>query len=206
MKSYPSISREIRRGVPVFLFGKHDGSCMRVEWNRKNGFHKFGRRNGLLDDSNPILKRSPDLFLAKYGEDLGRIFTDERLAETTTCFFEFHGPSSFAGTHVEAEPQTVTMFDVSVYKKGFLEPKAFMKLFDGLDVQECLAQGNVTAELEEQVRAGTLPGMPFEGVVAKGALDRKSGLPLMFKIKSRAWIARLKDFCKGNEALFEKLL
>jgi hypothetical protein len=47
--------------------------------------------------------------------------------------------------------------------------------------------------------------MTFEGVVCKGAFDRKTGRPLMFKVKSQAWLGRLRDFCKGDERLFEML-
>ena len=204
MKSYPSISPDIRYGTPIYAFGKNDGSCMRVEWTQKNGFAKWGRRNGLLDDSNPILKRFPDLFMARYGAELPKIFKDQRWQEVT-CFAEFYGPGSFAGNHVESETQEARMFDVSVYKKGFLEPGPFNKLFGDLPVQELLYQGNFTKDLEQQIRQGTLEGMPFEGVVCKGALDRKSGLPLMFKVKSQGWFDKLREHCKGDEALFRLL-
>jgi len=204
MKSYPSISPEIHYGVPVYVFGKYDGSCMRVEYDSKKGFAKWGRRNGLLDDSNPILKRFPDLFMERYGDTLPVIFKKERWQQAT-LFAEFYGPKSFAGTHDESEKQEVRLFDVSVFKQGFLEPAAFQKLFGHLPVQEILYYGNFTKDIEAAIRNGTLPGMPFEGVVCKGAANRKTGLPLMFKVKSFAWLARLKDHCKGDEKLFQML-
>ena len=59
-------------------------------------------------------------------------------------------------------------------------------------------------EFEEKVRSGSYEGMPFEGVVCKGPYE-SPGRPLMFKIKNRAWLEKLKTFCKGNEALYDKL-
>lgn len=47
--------------------------------------------------------------------------------------------------------------------------------------------------------------MTFEGVVAKGAWDRKKGMPLMFKWKSLAWLKKLRDVCGEDEVLFRKL-
>ena len=204
MKSYPSIAKEPRYGESVYAFGKQDGSQVRVEWNRKNSFHKWGRRNGLLDDSNPILKRFPDLFLGKYGVGLEEALRKARF-ESVTCFAEFWGPSSFAGTHVESEEQTCTLFDVDVYKKGLLEPSEFLKLFGHLPVQELLYQGVYNREIEQQIQQGTLPGIPLEGVVCKRARDRKNGSPLMFKVKQTAWMTRLKEHCKGDDRLFQLL-
>jgi hypothetical protein len=47
--------------------------------------------------------------------------------------------------------------------------------------------------------------MTFEGVVCKGANDKKTKMPIMFKIKSQAWLDKLKEHCKEDEALFNKL-
>ncbi len=63
----------------------------------------------------------------------------------------------------------------------------------------------VTDEFVESVKNSTLNDMPFEGVVCKGALDNKTKQPVMFKIKSNAWLSKLKVHCKGNQQLFEQL-
>ena len=34
----------------------------------------------------------------------------------------------------------------------------------------------------------------------------KYGHPIMFKVKTQAWLDKLKTFCKGDEELFRKLL
>ena len=199
MKEYPSISRDCRYGVPIYLFDKLDGSLIRAEWSRKRGFYKFGRRNGLLDDSNPILKRSVPLFEAKYAEPLSRLFRDARWMDGV-AFMEFWGPTSFAGNHAETDTQDVTLFDVVHDKKGFLEPRDFLKMFDCVDHAKLLYQGNFTHPLEDQIKA---EGMTFEGGVAKGSFE-SPGRPLMFKAKSQAWLDRLRPLCK-DEAEFERL-
>ncbi len=208
MKTYPSISKDILRGVPVYVFGKTDGSNMRVEFTPKQGFHKWGRRTGLLDDSNPVLKLAPGLFTARYGDRDGPLATVLRRErwEQVTLFFEFYGDDSFAGTHNPEDPTLeARIFDVSVYKRGFVGPPEFVKLFGHLPVQELLHHGNFTAELEAQVRAGTLPGTPPEGVVCKAPSPRPGGLPVMFKVKQDAWLEHLKVKCGGDERLFNLL-
>ena len=48
--------------------------------------------------------------------------------------------------------------------------------------------------------------MTFEGVVAKGVNDKLTKMPIMFKIKSKAWLDKLKEYCKDDERLFEKTI
>lgn len=68
MKTYPTISgltpkiRALVEGCPVYLFRKEDGSNIRAEWNPNKGFYKYGRRNGLLDDSNQFKRGSRAIF------------------------------------------------------------------------------------------------------------------------------------------------
>ena len=207
MKPYPTIPGGVRRGAPVHIFDKLDGSNVRVEWTRKREFHKFGKRSGLLDgswDMTPHLCEAPGLITAKYEEDLSNACRANRW-DKATFFFEFSGPSSFAGWHVD-EPHDVVLIDASVHRKGFLEPKDYVRLFGHLDMAKLLHVGNFTQDIADQVAAGTFQGMTFEGVVAKGAWDKKMGCPLMFKWKNLAWFAKLRDRCNGDEALFESLM
>lgn len=204
MKQYPSINGGVRHGVPVYIFDKLDGSNVRAEWTRKGGWTKFGRRHGLLDDSNPALIESKALILDLYADDLEREFRKQRW-QKATAFFEFYGPNSFAGYH-EDEPHTVTLLDVAVHPKGLLEPRQFLKLFGDLPAGTAalLHHGNFTKNIQEQVAAGTFPGMTYEGVVAKGGYDRP-GCPLMFKWKSLAWLKRLKEKCGEDDEMFNRL-
>ena len=204
MKQYPSITKDVRKDTYIYAFDKLDGSNIRAEWNSKKGFYKFGSRTQLIDSSNKPLGLSINLINEKYSEDLSRIFRDQHYQDAL-CFFEFHGPSSFAGLHSENEDQTVTLIDVNPYKQGIMEPAQFIKLFGGLDVPQVLYQGNVTTELFDSVKQSTLDGMTLEGVVCKGSNDKKTKMPIMFKIKSNKWLGMLKEHCKGDENLFAKL-
>jgi hypothetical protein len=190
-------------GLPVYVFDKLDGSNVRVEVDRKGRLTKFGKREGLLDDQTPFLREAETLIPQKYGDDLGRIVRDERW-ERATFYFEFWGPGSFAGWHAD-EPHTVTLFDVAPHKKGFLEPREFLKVCGHLDHAKLLHQGNFTKDIADAISEGTLPEMTFEGVVAKGQWDRKRGMPLMFKWKNLAWFDKLRNRCNGDEKLFESL-
>jgi len=192
VKRYPTITSEIRRGVPIYAFDKLDGSNIRAEWSRKSGFCKFGRRKALLDDSTPILKKAPPLFLDKYAAELSRIFIKQRW-ERVIVFFEFWGPQSFAGLHEEEDEHTVTLFDATVFKKGFMDPFQLLKVFgDRVDLPRLLYRGNANEDFVRSVREGTLPGITDEGVVCKGTWDRKRGMPLMFKVKTDSWVQRVK--------------
>lgn len=202
MKTYPSIRREIRN-TPIYAFDKLDGSNIRVEWTRKRGFSKYGSRKCLIDSGHEFLGESIELFQEKYERDLHDIFKKERY-EKSTCFFEFYGENSFAGRH-EDEKHTVTLIDVAPYKKGILEPREFLRLFDSLEIPKLLYRGNANQDFVSLVRERKLEGMTFEGVVCK-AKSGRTPMPLMFKIKSNDWIQRLRDFCRGDDKLFQELL
>jgi hypothetical protein len=207
MKSYPSIVGRPPSGTPFYIFDKLDGSNVRAEYSRKRGFHKFGKRNGLLDpayDVTPFLSQAPGLIMETHSEELARICKKQRW-ERATFYFEFHGPSSFAGFHQD-EPHRVDLLDVSVYRKGFMEPKAFLKLFeDRVPHARLLHHGNFTLDIQEAVAAGEFPGMTFEGIVAKGAWDKKKGRPAMWKYKNLEWFKRLRELCREDYAMYERL-
>ena len=204
MKSYPSITKEIRHDIYIYAFDKLDGSNMRAEWNSKRGFYKFGSKTQLIDEKTMPFGRAIPLIKEKYEDDLTMVFK-ERKWKDAICFFEFHGPSSFAGTHDFNEDLTVTLIDVNPYKEGILPPTEFIKYFKHLDIPKICYEGHVTTELFDQIKQSTLPGMTFEGVVCKGANDRLTKIPIMFKIKSKAWLDKLRVYCKGDEKLFDML-
>lgn len=199
MKSYPSISTEIKR-TKVFVFDKLDGSNIRVEWSSKQGFYKFGSRTQLMNENHPVLGEAVTLIHEKE-ELLSSIFS-ARKWERVVAFFEFYGENSFAGSH-ENEEHKVTLIDVNVYKRGMLEPAYFVELFEEVGIPKVLYTGVVTEQLITSIKDGTLEGMTFEGVVCKYADGNNTK---MFKVKNRAWIDKLKTKCDGNDALFRKLV
>lgn len=202
MKEYPSIEKRIRIGEKVYGFDKLDGSNIRSEWNKKNKFWKFGTKTQLINAEDKLWGEAPRLIVSKYEQNLHDIFVKNRF-EKVICFFEFWGKNSFAGNHMD-EPHDVTLFDISVHKKGILPPPDYLNLVEHLDIAKLLYWGNVNQSFIESVRNRTLEGMTFEGVVCKGQIERP-GLPMMFKIKSDEWVIKLKRKCEGDDTLFKQL-
>lgn len=126
--------------------------------------------------------------------------------ERWSLFFEFYGKNSFAGQHLDTEEQTLTLIDVAPFNKGILEPLDFIREFGHFDIPPVLFIGQVTEEFIDSVKDSSLKDMFFEGVVCKGANDKKTKMPIMFKIKSKAWLDKVKNYCNGNAELLEKLI
>lgn len=202
MKSYPSVNKIVQH-IPVWVFDKLDGSNIRVEWTRKNGFHKFGSRNQLIDNTS-FLGESISL-IKEYENILDKIFRKKLRLDKTTCFFEFLGENSFAGNHFE-EQHEVVLLDVFVYKKGIIQANDFVKLFEGhIPTPKLLHHGYVRSDFVDEVKNRTLNGMTFEGVICKGSMKKNMGFPPMFKIKSNDWLDKLKNYCNDDEKLFNRL-
>lgn len=200
MKSYPSISKDIRTDIFIYAFDKLDGSNIRAEWTAKNGFKKFGSRTQIIDTSSPF-GVAIDLIKSKYEKDLSDISKENRWQEAV-FFFELFGPSSFAGTHNFQEKLDVVLFDVNVFKHGLISASNFIKIFDSIETAKCLYNGKVNNEFVQQVKNSSLAGMTCEGVVCKGMSNNH---PVSFKIKSQAWLDKLKVYCNNDLKLFEKL-
>lgn len=204
MKQYPSITKDIRKDVYIYAFDKLDGNNIRAQWTSKRGFYKFGSRHQLIDENNEQFGEAISLVRDKYENDLNIIFKKNRWRDVV-CFFEYFGPNSFAGRHNPDDIKTVVLLDVNPYKEGILEPKAFIKLFKHLDIPKVLYEGSVNSILIDSVKNSLLDGMTFEGVVCKGANGKKTKIPTMFKIKSLAWLEKLRAYCNGDLRLFEEL-
>lgn len=205
MKAYPSISTTIDFSKPYYLFDKLDGSNIRAEWSPKQGFYKFGSRTQLLTPDQTKLYPSIDAFLHKYNSELSERFKKAKF-ERAVCFFEWLGPQSFAGSHPdEIENMHPILIDIAVYKKGIMPPEKFIEFTKGLDTPKVLHVGKISEDLFQSVRNSTLPGMSFEGVICKGEFSQREGGPIMAKVKSNAWLNRLKEYCNGDDALFSRL-
>ncbi len=96
-----------------------------------------------------------------------------------------------------------SLFDVDVYKQGILDPPDYLKLVGDLDVAKLLYTGRAGALFEETVRNSQLEGMTFEGVVCKALQQKRT--PVMFKIKTQAWLDKLREFCNGDIKMFDLL-
>lgn len=206
MKKYPSIPTKLNYETEVFGFNKLDGSNIRAFWkSSEKRFVEFGTRTLLLKPDHKYLGSAIDLIRAKYEEELTKIFTAKKYKEVT-AFFEFYGPSSFAGRHDLKDEMEVVLIDLMIYKKGLVRPDEFVQDYAHLGIPEVLFQGKLDEATIEQIKAGTLPGMGLEGLVFKGRGGKKGNYPITFKIKSKQWIGRLKELCGDDEALFKKML
>ncbi len=212
MKKYPSIVGQAVGSIDMTVFDKLDGSNIRAEWSMKRGFYKFGTRNRMIDQTDTHLGKAVLLVKEKYGPALTEIFKAKAkrapmFQRGVVCFFEFFGPRSFAGQHAKDDRHDVVLFDISPNKAGILPPKDFLKLTKGLHIPDVLYKGRIGKEFIDSVRNSTLEGMTFEGVVCKAANPnrRVTSHPLMFKVKSNAWIEKLRENCDGDTELFERL-
>jgi hypothetical protein len=207
MKEYPSIDNVPSNGVPFYIFDKLDGQNIRAEWTRKSKrFVKFGKRHTMLDASEPVIGQAVGLIRDYFEKELTRVFTDRRW-ENVVAFFEFHGPNSFCGKHDPTDVLRCTMIDLNVYKKGIIHPRDYLHVVKDAEVDSAKFHGihNVGPEFIKTISEGLLEGMAPEGVVCKGEPLKNGFPPHMFKLKTKAWIDRLRAQCKTQEE-FQALL
>jgi hypothetical protein len=198
MKTYPSIPYYADHlGKPCIAFAKYDGSNLRFEWSKKKGWHKFGTRRHLFDRKDSVYGSAVDLFEANIAEHVERVLRDHkdyRGVDEATVFAEFFGPNSFAGDHVPEEPKELILFDVNPLKKGFVSPRDFVRHFGHIQyTAEVLYEGDLDDFFVQSVIHGDIPVQ--EGVVAKGGQGHQLW---MAKIKTAAWVQRVKDKFKDD--------
>jgi len=199
MKLYPSIpgsSQAPRK--PCIAFKKYDGSNIRFEWSPKQGWHKFGTRKRLFDESDEVFGPAIALFRSTLADDVLNIIKSNkhwRRTRRVTAYAEFVGPKSFAGLHdLEPDnPMELVLFDVNIHQQGLVSPRDFVNRFVGeCNAAEVVYEGNLNEDFIAAVKRGdynTGDGIE-EGVVCKGG----SGHSLwMAKIKTDAYIAKLKE-------------
>ena len=200
MIEYPTIDCTIDCNNEIIAFDKLDGSNIRAQWSSKRkSFYKFGSRTQLIDKSDPILGPAIGLINEKYSDALSRTF-EASGCSSAICFFEFYGPSSFAGKHTRDEKHDVVLFDVMLDCKNLVAPLAFIELTQGMHVPTVCFKGKLDEKIINDIRTSSLKGITFEGVVCKNALTGS-----MFKIKSHAWLDKLRQQCGHDETLYRKL-
>jgi len=185
MKGYPSIPQCTGQGFfeirDAYIFDKLDGRNVRVEWTKKQGWHKWGSRHRLFDGTDPDFAPAIPLFERVYCESLARIATDSRW-QGVTAYLELWQPSSLGGVFVPGEQFHLTLFDVAPYKACQMGPKEFLKTFDAVPTAKFLGQAHWTRGFVDQVRH---EGMTFEGVVGKAGERHKL---VLAKAKSQKWV------------------
>jgi hypothetical protein len=189
MLHYPSIlgSAKAPLGKPCVAFYKYDGSNLRFEWTTKSGWSKFGTRRQLFDAQTPVFGRSIQYFhdTGMADEIVRRTIDYRRKPERIIAFGEWFGPNSFAGLHAETEEQELRLFDITLFKLGFLSPKDFIKVYGDMpQAAEIVYEGNMNKQFINDVKTGKYN--VFEGVVAKGN-------DWSVKIKTDAYFEKLRN-------------
>lgn len=194
MKAYDSIDYFGKYwNIPIFAFDKIDGSNLRFEYSHKRGFYKSGTRHMMIDETHDTFGFAVSMFKEKYSEGMSRIFKskDYRNIQSFVCYAELIGEKSEFGQHDFVNDKfDMVLFDISLYKKGFLEPKTFIKDFGSLGIPEVIYEGNLNKEFVEEVKENKYNLK--EGVICKGKV--KKDMLYYCKIKTNDWHQRLKDY------------
>ncbi len=199
MKEYPSIPRDFEE-FQAHVFDKLDGSNIRVEYSKKQGWYKFGKRHGLVDASDLLLGSSIQIFKNDWEERLLKKAHDERW-QNAILFFEFFGAKSFAGWHEADDPKQLVLIDAALEKRGMLAAKDFLKTFKDENHAPYLGVQNWTRGFVERVWNQEIDGVSFEGVVGKGGERHKM---IMRKAKTKQWIEKVRAKFTAEEA--EKII
>lgn len=215
MKEYPSINfwNKGILGASVWVFEKLDGSSIRAEWNKKQGWYKFGSKKVMIDEQEYWLGESVKLFKEKYGESLAKIFREDkeiRNRDNVTVFYEYFGYNTFAGLQINTDKKDVVLFDVSPHKMGLLTPKQFIEKFESVDTAMYLGKHIFNKSLVQRIFEGDQLGLSlrqetYEGVVCKGVVKTKGRDKIwMVKLKTKDWLTKLKQR-KGLEEFVREL-
>lgn len=206
MKTYPKIEYHNKGffGDTVYAFDKLDGSNIRAEWNKKRGWYKFGTRTQMISENDPNFGDAIPIFLNKYGDDLDKVFRKNYSnVQSIVIFGEYVGENSFSGQHDPNDEKDIVLFDVNLYKKGFISPKEFVDNFGHLDIPDVVYKGEYNNDLITDVRNNTWNLK--EGVICKGVRKTKGNkIVWMTKIKTNEWLQKVKELY-GERALLEEL-
>ena len=185
-------------------FDKLDGSNLRFEWNKKREFYKYGSRSVLIDENTEIYGEGVKIFKEKYQEPISKILRDQyKDIQSVVCFAEFLGDNSSFGQHITEKHDTV-LFDISLYKKGFMKPREFIENFGHLGIPEIVYKGKLTPQFVYDVQQGHYNVK--EGVIFKTAIENKKHRELLYycKIKTLRWLEELRSRY-GDKAVEEEL-
>ena len=196
MKTYDKIEYWNRGpfGENTIAFFKNDGSNLRFEFSKNKGWYKFGTRNTMISKDDSTFGNGVNIFLNKYEDDIPRIIEKKyRQMDNFVVFCEYFGPNSFAGWHDTNDKMDIVLFDISLYKKGIINPYEFIDNFSSIDIPDVIYEGEYNMELVNNVRNNTY-GL-VEGVVCKGLIKTKKQKEQiwMTKVKTDSWIFKVKD-------------
>ena len=226
MKHYNSIPRldddGTLKGDEIWAFNKLDGQNFCVKFSTKTKeFGPFGSRKRLVDESDEqfgetvkFFKNSniPNELIRLVKENSGKKGLFNGVQEIT-FFFEWYGENSFAGVHMEGDEMHLTLIDIDIKKKGYIEPKPFYEIFGNnefIEIPELIYRGKLTDSFVESIKNNdwTEPNCQYptvkEGVVCRRSTIMKGQRMPKVKFKTMWWLTELRkkyteDECKELE-------
>lgn len=195
-------------GENVIGFNKLDGTNLVARYNvRTKSFPAYGTRKMIIDETHPdfgvginLIKNIEPELIKLVEENRGKkgVFNG---VEEIHFYFEFGGKQSFAGFHHPEDEKEVVLTSVFLKKRGYLEPKNFISIFDNnnsIKIPEILYRGVLTKEIINQIQQTLeVKEESFsdfrEGVVFyRTTLKKGQQLPRI-KVKTAWWINKLKN-------------
>lgn len=214
MKHYNTIPRldddGTLKGEEIWAFNKLDGQNFCVKYSPKNKeFGPFGSRKRLVDEGDEQFGETVKFFknsnipaelikIVKENSGKKGLFNG---VQEITFFFEWYGENSFAGVHQEGDDMHLTLIDVDIKKKGYIEPKAFYELFggnDNIEIPELIYKGKLTDTFVESIKNNdwTQDGCVYptvkEGVVCRRSTLMKGQRMPKVKFKTKWWLTELR--------------
>ncbi len=199
MLEFPSIinsSKAPRKHC--IAFDKLDGSNFRAKFTQKQGFHVFGTRTQLIDETSEFWGDMVKVFKDKLESPLYELFKkskDFRDYREIIVYGEYLGENSFAGRHEPNEDHEIIIFDVLLGHKQrkFLKPREFIKIIGKeVSIPDVVHEGNLNDEFIKTIRENTTLK---EGVICKGTEPSGAfaGGVWTCKIKTQAYLDKLKN-------------
>lgn len=216
MKHYDSIENikydKTLLGCDIYAFNKLDGQNFCVKYNpKKKEFADFGSRKRNVDETDEQFGDCVKFFKKNVADNLLKIIEENSKkkmyfngAEEVTFYFEWWGEHSFAGFHQEEDKDNMhlSIIDVNIKKKGYIEPKTFIDIFvndDRIETPELVYYGKLNNEfiksinMNDWTKEGCQYPMVKEGVVCRNVSLLKGQRMPKVKIKTDWWINKLHE-------------
>lgn len=218
MRHYPSFENQkydhTLDNDMIIAENKIDGQNFVARYNaRTKEFIAFGSKKMIVDETHEQFGNCVKIFKEKYEEIIKNIIKENskkkgvfNSIDEIHFYFEYSGENSFCGFHQEGDEMTLTLIDVFLKKKGYLEPKTFYELFDntGIKLPEIIYKGSLTQEFIQSINENdwTKPDCLYptvkEGLVCKRTTMLKGQRLPMVKVKTNWWINKLKEKYPNN--------
>jgi hypothetical protein len=184
-------------GKKCWAFDKLDGQNMRFEGTLKRGFYKFGSRNQMISEKDPDFGVGVNLFMEKYNDEILKILSTKIKDKGLkfTAFAELVGPNSFCGKHHPDDKLDLILFDIWIFKSGWIHPINLIDDFGHLGIPNLIYNGELNSDLINNIQENKFN--LTEGVIAKGD-------DFMVKIKTKEWLSKVK-LKLGERFLLEDL-